>query len=202
MISLILIILLGGCASLTTFQTAQVLEEGKTDFGVAIAYSNIVLDDSSLFFEETEYRLPEIFYRRPLNNRFELGLKFYPFSIGGDIKYQFIDGKAIDMAADFGIDYTGLEISVESNGEKSESKTRLINLYPTILLTYNITKKINITLAPKVIMQYLTTNNENSRNFMPGFTINMSLGPLMSEVGYYRSTREGITFYSAGLAIH
>lgn len=75
-IGVMAILLFGGC--ITTFQTAEVLSEGESV--VAVGSTNL------LYYE--------VFYRRGIGNKMDIGLKagisdFDVYSLIGEVKYQF-----------------------------------------------------------------------------------------------------------------
>jgi len=163
----LLTILASGCASLSTYQTAKTLEPGKKTIGFALSLSaiNVDLGEEAAGFDETiTYPVPEIFFRVGIKENLDVGVKFYPFAGLVDIKYQFINQPTFDLAFDLGVSYTKL------SGIDSEIK--LIDFYPTALLTYNVTPSGNATLAPKIIIRRVSGGNEAPEIFtMPGGTL-------------------------------
>ena len=179
LIFVVLVILFSGCASLSTYQKAQVLKENSGQFGVALTSTDVSLldeDEEDPFFESFTFIVPEIYYRTSVSKKMDFGAKLFPLSAVLDGKYQFVDGEKFDMAADFGIGYSKFAVD--------DKETGILDIYPTILMTFNLSEKLDVTLAPKVITRFLSSGDSKETITMPGGTLSLSLGPLMPEIGY------------------
>ena len=195
LILLVLVILCGGCASLSTYQKAQVLEENATQFGFALTSTDLSLideDEDDPFFESFNLILPELFYRVSVNSKMDFGAKVFPLSVVLDGKYQFIDGEKFDMAADLGIGYNKFAIDDKDTG--------ILDIYPTVLMTFNLSEKVGVTLAPKLITRFLSSGGSKETITIPGGTMALSLGPLMPEIGYY--TSKNANYFTFGVALN
>lgn len=183
-----------GCTSLSTFQTAQVLEENKTTFGAAVSafphYDFEGDDEDGVGVDEAVLGgTIEGFYRTSISSTFDVGLKAY--LIGGivDAKYQFLDQETVDMAFDLGIGYQQISTDEESY--------RYIDFYPTLLVTFHLAEKFSLTFAPKVIARHVTGHAKRSN--LAGGTMMLKIGPFMPEIGYYNIDGTRITSFGVGI---
>ncbi len=182
-----------GCASLSTYQSAKVLPPDEIQVGGALTGTGISLidDEENEYYEDINFVLPELFVRASLGRDVDAGIKLYPLAGVADVKYRFIRGDGFAMAADLGVGYTSLSLLDES--------TTLLDLYPTLLLTFDLSEKTDLTLAPKVITRFISAGDESDQYNMPGMTITLSIGPFKPEIGFY--TSEGVNFMTYGIAI-
>ena len=191
----VLALLFSGCVSMSTLQTARVLEENEKEFGFA-AYT---MTDYTLLIEteEDEDELTSItggtieaFTRTSIGKNFDMGVKAYFIGAIVDGKYQFYDGDRFAMALDLGIGYNRLTASDE--------KITILDLYPTLLMTYDISKNINVTFAPKMIARFISGPTETST--LTGGTMMLKFGRIMPEIGYYVNDTDNITTFGVGIA--
>jgi hypothetical protein len=194
-LALVVFVLVAGCASLSTYQKAQVLKEDESQFGIALTSTDAHLvnnEEEDPFFESVTYIVPEVYYRTSLGNKVDFGAKLFPLSAVIDGKYQFVEGEGFDMAADLGISYSKYSFD--------DKETTIFDIYPTILMTFNLSKKVDLTLAPKVITRFLSSDESRETVTMPGATLSLAIGPVMPEIGYY--TSETVNFFTFGVAIN
>lgn len=190
----VLVVLIAGCASLTTYQKAQVLKEDESQFGIALTSTDasLVDDEEDPFFESITYIVPEVYYRTSVSSKVDFGAKIFPLSAVIDGKYQFVDGEKFDMAADLGISYSKYSFD--------DKETTIFDIYPIILMTCNLSKKVDLTLAPKVITRFLSSDDSRETLTMPGATLSLAIGPIMPEIGYF--TSETVNFFTFGIAMN
>lgn len=187
---LIIAVMLAGCTSFSSYQTAQVLDpdEDEMEFGIGMTVTSFQLegDAQELDYEEVSYYIAELIFRTAVSKRFDFGAKFYfslPVGLMLDGKYQFVDGEKVDMAADLGVSYCGYEVDDEG--------VRFFDIQPALLMTYNFTERFSVTLAPKAIIRNINHGDEgdDTQTFVGG-TLTMSLGgkkmKIMPEIGYYK----------------
>ncbi len=189
---LVLVVLVAGCASLTTYQKAQVLKENESQFGIALTSTDASLVEEDPFFESVTYIVPEVFYRASVSSKVDFGAKIFPLSAVIDGKFQFIEGEKFDMAADLGLSYSKYSFD--------DKETTIFDIYPTILMTFNLSKKVDLTLAPKVITRFLSSDDSKETVTMPGATLSLAIGPIMPEIGYF--TSETVNFFTFGIAMN
>ncbi|MBN1997620.1 hypothetical protein JW935_08720 [candidate division KSB1 bacterium] len=187
------VMLVSGCASLSTYQSAKVLPENELSVGGALTGTGISLadDGENEFYENINFILPEFFLRASVSKNFDAGFKFFPLAGVVDGKYQFVRSNGFAMAADLGIGLTSLSIGDE--------KTSMLDLYPTLLFTFDLSEKVDLTFAPKLITRFISAGDEKDQFNMPGFTVTLSLGPIKPEIGFY--TSEGVHFMTYGIAV-
>ena len=193
---LVLVILCAGCVSLSTFQTARVLQENESQFGVAAStnsgYTLIIEEVGEDSIETITGGTLEAFYRTSISSNFDIGMKAYFVGAIIDGKYQFHDGERFDMAADFGIGYN--QISID------DSDFTILDFYPTLLMTFDLSKDVDLTFAPKIIARFISGPTENST--LVGGTMMLRFGPLMPEIGYYVSEGDNIVKFGVGMNLN
>lgn len=191
---MVLVILCTGCVSLSTFQTARVLQENESQFGAAASinsnYTLLIEEDSE--FINTRPLLDfngtfEAFYRTSINNNLDIGMKAYFVGVIIDGKYQLHDGERFAIAADLGIGYNRL-----SGGDS------ILDFYPTLLMTFDLSKNVDLTFAPKIIIARFISGPTESSTLLGG-TMMLRFGPIMPEIGYYVSEGDNIVKFGVGL---
>ncbi len=205
MFLILAVIFTAGCASLSTYQVAQTLAPGESTVGFSASQMAINVDlgvDSAGFSEAEKYTVPEVSYRVGIEDNVDVGLKVYPIAGVVDIKYQFLNKPKFDVAVDFGVGYTSFNNSFGGPARK----ITLVDLYPTLLLSYNIAPNISVTAAPKVIVRTVSGGAASTGTVMiRGGTLTFAFGAqakgfrVMPEVGFY--TLEGLTFTNLGVGL-
>ncbi len=180
---LLSVILLGGCATYSNFQTAQVLDKGETQFGFGLSF----LTQRSEQGEEIAYEsgtviIPEFMFRDGVFDRFDFGVKVYTtaFVLGviADGKYQFLDGASFDSAIDVGVGYAGLH----------HEDATFLDFPIALLMTYNFSDRFSTTLAPKLIYRKVSTDEGSDTGIVYGGTLTFAFGrktKVMPEIGYF-----------------
>ena len=195
---LALVILCAGCVSLSTFQTARVLQENESQFGAAASinsnYTLLLIEEDSEFIN-TRPLLDfngtfEAFYRTSINNNFDIGMKAYFMGVIIDGKYQFHDGERFAIAADLGIGYNRF-----SGGDS------ILDFYPTLLMTFDLSKNVDLTFAPKIIIARFISGVTESSTLLGG-TMMLTFGKFMPEIGYYVSEDDNIATFSVGMNLN
>ena len=193
---LVLVILCAGCVSLSTFQTARVLQENESQFGAAVStnsnYTLLIEEDGEVISESITGGTFEAFYRTSIGSNFDIGMKAYFVGFIIDGKYQFHDGEQFDMAADLGIGYNKF-----SSGD---SDVTILDFYPTLLMTFDLSKNVDLTFAPKIIARFISGPTENST--LLGGTMMLTFGPFMPEIGYYVSEDDNIATFGVGMNLN
>lgn len=183
---LIMVIMLAGCTSFSSYQTAQVLDpdEDEFQFGVGLTVTSFELEDDGqeLDYEEIAYYKTELLFRTAVTESFDFGAKFFLLGISVDGKYQFVDGDKLDMAVDLGFAYSGIEVDDEP--------VRFIDCQPALLMTYNFQENFSVTLAPKAVIRNVTRDGEEDTQTFVGGTLTLSFGGkkvrILPEIGYYK----------------
>ena len=186
MLVFIIVVMLAGCSSFSSYQTAQVLDPDEDAFqiGVGLTVTSFSLeeDGQEIDYEEVAYSKLELLIRTAVTESFDFGAKFWTGGISVDGKYQFVDGEKLDMAADLGFSYSGIEVDDEG--------VTFIDFQPALLMTYNFDEKFSLTLAPKAVIRKVSRDNEEDTNTFLGGTLTLSLGGkkvrILPEIGYYK----------------
>lgn len=181
--------LLSGCLSLSSYQTAEALPEGKSQFGVGLTVTTIKPDPASVdvIYEDISYFTPEIMYRAGVGGNFDMGAKLwftYPaIGIVVDGKYQFVDGDKFDMAVDLGVGYSGVETG------SADTRISFVDVVPALLMTYHFSDKASLTLTPKFLYRKPSGAVASDAEHYTGATLMLALGRkirVMPEVGYFK----------------
>jgi hypothetical protein len=185
---LIIVVMLAGCASFSSFQTAQVLDPDEDEFqiGIGLAVTSFELEEDAVEtdYEEMSYYKTELLIRSGVTESFDFGAKFWTVGLAVDGKYQFVDGEKIDMAVDLGFSYSGIEVDDEG--------VRYFGFHPALLMTYNFSEKFSVTLSPRAVILNVSHDEEgdDTQTFLGG-TLTLSLGGkkvrILPEIGYYKA---------------
>lgn len=183
-----------GCVSLSTFQTARVLPENESQFvAAASTMSNYTLliigEDGEIVSETVTGGTFEALYRTAISRNFDIGVKAYFIGAIIDGKYQFHDTERFDLAVDLGIGYNKFT--------SGDADVTILDLYPTLLMTFKLSEKADVTFAPKIIARLISGPTDNST--LVGGTMMLKFGPLMPEIGYYVSEEDNIATFGVGI---
>ncbi len=194
---LVLVILCAGCVSLSTFQTARVLPDTGTQFGAAASTMSsytLVLEDeeSDVSFESVTGGTLEAFYRAAVADNFDVGIKAYFIGAIIDGKYQFHGSERLDLAVDLGVGYNRFT--------DGDNDVTILDLYPTLLMTFNLSEKVDLTFAPKIIARFISGPSDNST--LVGGTMMLKFGPIMPEFGYYVGDGDNVSTFGVGLSLN
>jgi hypothetical protein len=180
--------MLAGCASFSSYQTAQVLDPDEDAFqmGIGLAVTSFELEEDAVEtdYEEISYYKTELLIRSAVTESFDFGAKFWTLGLSVDGKYQFVDGEKLDMAVDLGFSYSGIEVDDEG--------VRYLSFQPALLMTYNFTEKFSVTLAPRAVILNVSHDEEgdDTQTFLGG-TLTLSFGGkkvrILPEIGYYKA---------------
>ena len=192
---LIIAAVLSGCASLSTYQTAQVLEQGVSQKGVAVSATKVESEGGLL--DDVTMIVPEFFYRAPLSEKFEYGVKLSPTSLIADGKYQFVDSGSWDVAADLGMGF----FAYATEGEEAI----FIDFLPAILVSFTLTEDTVFTIAQKGIIRYIAAGGDQEISTLGGATLGLAIGKkirLMPEFGFFRwkDKDSGFGYFGFGIA--
>ncbi|MFP4014689.1 MAG: hypothetical protein ACLFVQ_11425 [Chitinispirillaceae bacterium] len=176
--------LFAGCASMTTFQTAETLDPGQGTYYAAYVPTkapNFLVVDSTL-----DYKTGEVGGRLGIFPNFDLGAKVYPVGALFDGKYQFLDAGMYKAAGDLGFGYMTITYSSDSD----TSKTSILDITPMMLFTVRPVDWVSFTIAPKGLMRVsMPEGGETGYTFLGGGTGTLkfhvgNLGAFVGEYGY------------------
>ena len=88
------IILFAGCYSLTTYQNADTVREGKIAAGLGFSVYQIKANtegDTTANDFLNDWQIMELFFRYGLNDNMDIGFKIYSLNLSIDYKWRFLD---------------------------------------------------------------------------------------------------------------
>ncbi|MCF6170329.1 MAG: hypothetical protein L3J66_05050 [Bacteroidales bacterium] len=175
----VLLLLEGGCASFTSFQTADVLAKGETNFTVSgsLLYS---LPEISNVYEEGNQFVTQFMLRRGISGNSEFQALISPNSFNANYKHLYFRAEKFMSSYTAGIGYTFLASSFDD-------QTHVFDVPVSLYLTYLPKEHFGITINPKVMYRYI--GDESTVIF--GGSLNLMLG---KKIKFYP---EGIIFYDA-----
>ncbi len=187
-----------GCVSLSTFQTARVLPDTGTQFGATAStvssYTLLLEEEGEDSFESVTGGTLEAFYRAAIADNFDVGIKAYFIGAIIDGKYQFHGSEQLDLAVDLGVGYNRI---TETDGDNDVT---ILDLYPTLLMTFNLSEKVDLTFAPKIIARFISGPSDNST--LVGGTMMLKFGPIMPEFGYYVGDGDNVSTFGVGIGVN
>ncbi|MCB0667122.1 MAG: hypothetical protein KDC80_14935 [Saprospiraceae bacterium] len=169
-------VILCGCAQLSSFQTGRTSGKGNGEAGLAISASGITdafeTDTRATFF------VGEAYGRYGVGENFDIGLKLSTGLTGVfDFKYQFIGDKISPFAMSIGpgIGFQG-----------AIAETALVQLHLPVHMSYHPNEKLAVYASPRYIAQVIT--GEGSANYL-GSSIGFESGDNVRfglEASYFR----------------
>jgi hypothetical protein len=195
------LLLMTACASMSSMQTGEVLEDGKTQWTVgggtynSKAFSTAVEKDENNVLEDVNLPYLEASYRMGLGNKFDVGAKLTLIgTMVADGKYQFYDGEAFDASIGLGLGYMSIE--TESNDVKS--KTTIVDVMVPAYLSYKATETITPYISPRYILRNISGEGDSGSASLIGATAGLKAGNEWGgyfEYGYQKSLKND---FSAG----
>jgi len=178
------VMLICGCASISTFQTARTLKPGETRKGVDITAGNPWISESwgereaKKFLVERSPILPwlEFWFRKGLSKNLDWGVKTWGLLQGGmlDLKHQFLsDQSSWQLAGSLGV---GFSVRLES----LEEGASFFDLYLPFYISRDFGKSCTFYMSPKyvhrvVVGAYPSVTNRQSNAFGAGVGISFPL---------------------------
>lgn len=156
-------ILISGCASLSSFQTAKTLPVGEHQTHVAAGFlkGKVANYDISL-------PVLEAMYRQGLSEKLDFGVKYtFPVTLVGDIKYNLVGndlpGKGtsvnpVAVAAGLGAGY----LRVTSG----DNTSNLIDVYVPVYFSFHTSESFATYLAPKYILRIMTGSSSGTSHLV------------------------------------
>ena len=81
-----------------------------------------------------------------------------------------------------------------------ENDVTILDLYPTLLMTFNLSEKVDLTFAPKIIARFISGPSDNST--LVGGTMMLKFGPIMPEFGYYVGDGDNVSTFGVGIGVN
>ena len=162
-----ILFLMANCASVSTLQTARVLEENDSthSIGVGTYSSDDFLGAGSISMPVIEYT-----YRRGMWKDIDLGVKLA--IIGStviDLKYNLINGEKFALATGVGLGY----LSFTSTLAGADSKSTILDLIVPLYLSYDVNKEFSVYGAGKYMLRTVSSDQANAAD---GSFLSSSLG--------------------------
>ncbi len=218
LIAVLAIVIFGGCYSMSTYQTADTVPEGK--FSGGVGFSTLQMDTSSDTDSTAEdvansflggFQMLELFFRYGIADNMDIGFKLYSSNLALDFKWRMLPRESMFRAAiNAGAVYTSL---IFTSGW---------GVYVNAILDFTPAKWITIYFGPKYMYTHYNIDfdeSSDSDGIFPehyyggfiGISLNFGKLSLRPEVSFYKiafnlndintSTDEGYLF-QPGIALN
>jgi len=178
---LLLLLLLSGCASVSTLQTARALPKNTGRFLVGFGYS-----ESPPLDEQTgktgakpkvHYPCVELGARLGVMENFEAGGKLtLPGYLSVDGKYQFWSMGGLAMAGGLGLGYMGLDGTMRnSNSTDTALGASFLDVLVPAYVSYDFNDWLSLYFSPKYLFRVVSTST-NGTAHMGGTTAGLKIG--------------------------
>lgn len=189
-----------GCANLSNFQTAEVLDKHDTKSITGITVVDITTDgDPEDLIWEDNYVVLEGGGRMGLTDHLDGGLRFSinanVLGIAGDLKLQWMDTGFLDASLDAGLGINGVH-----TGVAYVEGTTVYDLFSSLLFTFHFSEMFSLTLVPRLKHRSMTSTGEEEWETLTGGTLTLALGKdfvVLPEVGFMRTG--GIEYLHYGI---
>jgi hypothetical protein len=184
------LMIITGCASMTTIHTAETLPQGGANWYVAYVPSTAPLLDTNFDgkADNMDFNTIEAGLRVGLAKHLEIGAKIYPIGMLIDGKYQFVDGTLFKGAGDLGVGYMTIT--------SGKAKTAIFDLVPEVPLTLRPFSWGAFTVAPKSLIRIVSSSNDSTKasssssEFLFGSTFGLkftvgNIGSMIFEYGVF-----------------
>jgi hypothetical protein len=143
-------LVMGGCASISTFQTARTLKPGETQKGVGVTAGNPLISPSWGARKSVVYPWLEFWLRKGLSENLDWGIKTWGLLEGGmvDLKCQFLPDESpwqVAGSLGLGVSSRGLELGLEA-----ESYT-FFDLHVPLFISRDFGESFTFYISPKYI---------------------------------------------------
>jgi len=178
---LFLLLLLSGCANVSTLQTARALPKGTGRFLVGFGYYHSPTADEQIgktgSVANIEFPYVELAARLGIMEGLEAGAKLtLPGYVSVDGKYQFASLGGLAMAGGLGLSYLGLKGASTGTSSRSFDATFLDVLVPAYL-SYDFADWLALYVSPKYLFRFANTSTNGSGTaHMAGTTAGVKIG--------------------------
>lgn len=161
--------LLCQCASVSTLQTARVLEKGDSVHSIGLAMYN---SDDFLGGDDISSPILEYSYRRGMWDKIDIGLKLAVIGTAVvDLKYNLLNGEKFALATGLGLGYLSFESEV---GTVKQSST-VIDLILPLYASYDVAEMTTLYAAAKYFYRSVSADGNVQANG-DGSMVSSSLG--------------------------
>ncbi|MBA7510422.1 hypothetical protein ES705_02406 [subsurface metagenome] len=158
------VLVICGCASISTFQSARTLKPGETQKGVGVTAGNPLISPSWGAGKSLVYPWPEFWLRKGLSENLDWGIKTWGLLLGGmvDLKYQFLSDESpwqVAGSLGFGVSHRLLELNLEG-----ESYT-FFDLHVPLFISRDFGEYSTFYISPKYIHKVVIGDNAPRANY-------------------------------------
>ena len=165
-----MLLVLANCASLSTMQTARVLEKGESEHALGLGFYN---SDDFLGGDDISIPVLEYQYRRGIWNNFDAGIKLTNLgSLVLDGKYNLVNGQKWALATGLGLGYLDFESTVGN----VTAKSTIIDVMLPLYLSYDVGVMTSFYGAAKYVLRSISTSGGTITGGGDGSLISGSLG--------------------------
>jgi len=158
------------CASVSTLQTARVLEKDDSFHSVGLSFYS---SDDFLGGDEISIPLLEYTYRRGVWDKIDLGLKLAIIgSAVVDAKYNLINGEKWALATGLGVGYLSFESTVGSTTQTST----ILDFFVPLYLSYDFSKTTTVYSAAKYMLRTISGDGISGDGSLLSSTLGLKLG--------------------------
>lgn len=154
-----------GCISMSTLQTAQTLEKGKTQTTYGGGYYQSPSFNKAVNNDDLKAPFLEFSYREGITKNWDYGLKLTIIgSVVADAKYQLIDQEKFDLSTGLGIGY----FSMTSGSGTTEYKTTAIDAIVPVYASYQFTDIFALYASPRYMFRSISGTSSSSASYAGG----------------------------------
>jgi len=196
------VLAMGGCASISTFQTARTLKPGETQKGFAITAGNPRISESWGAGGVQEFQVegspilpwPEFWFRKGLSENLDWGIKTWGpfFGAIADLKYRFLSDKSPWQVAG------SLGLGFSNRLETLEESFAFFDFHLPFFISRDFGKHSSFYISPKYIHRVVIGAYPSCNAFGGGLGVSFHLSKKLSmmveyDCVYEKGTVEGFT---------
>lgn len=167
-ISIVLGLMLTGCSTISTLQSAKPTDEGKMSHRIAIgtlsatasAAAGVKVENKTIA-DTISVPTFEYMFRYGLGSGMDFGLRTSGFAHGGDFKWNFVSGDKFLMSTGLALSHLSYEITSGSTTTKVTSTDVIVPLY----MDYVASDSITLYGVPKYLMRSVSATTSETINF-------------------------------------
>ncbi len=211
-VALLPLLFLGGCSTVSSFQTARTLAPGEVSLGLAVtdmtSEGKGVVEGVPVRWELESAPTAELLLRYGFFPRFDAGLKVY-LPITGvawtvDGKYQYYDGEEVDAAVVLGFGSSRANFMFDvTTADGTEEVTDFMDYFAALPFTFRISDSATVTLAPRYLDRAFSSVLSEEREKMVGGSLTFSLGrrfQIRPELAWFTGDEDTeISFFGVGV---
>ncbi len=158
------------CASVSTLQTARVLDKDDSFHSVGLSFYS---SDDFLGGDDISIPLLEYTYRRGVWDKIDMGLKLAIIGTAVvDAKYNLINSENWALATGLGLGYLSFESTV---GGTTETST-ILDFFVPVYLSYDFSKTMTVYSAAKYMLRTISGDGISGDGSLLSSTLGLKLG--------------------------